>query len=49
MEEHSHCLPLGCDRNAINLEIDLLSVVNEVIEPTFICLDSPGTLGIKDN
>lgn len=43
IEEHSHCLPLGSDRNAIGLEIDLFSIVIKVIEPTLIYLDYPGT------
>lgn len=43
IEEHSHCLSLGSDRNAIGLEIDLFSIVIKVIEPTFIYLDYPGT------
>lgn len=49
VEEHSHCLPSESGRNAIGLEIDLLSVVTEVIEPALIYLDSLGTMGIKDN
>lgn len=46
IENHSCCLPLGSD---IGLEMHLFSVVIKVIEPTFIYLDYPGTVDIKDN
>lgn len=46
IENHSRLLPLGSDRG---LEMDLFSVVIKVIGPTFIDLDYPGTMDIKDN
>lgn len=48
-EEHSHCLSLGSERNNIGLEIDLFSEVIKVIEPTFIYLDYPGSMDVKDD
>lgn len=46
IENHSCRLPLGSDRGS---EMDLFSVVIKVIGPTFIDLDYPGTMDIKDN